>query len=128
MFGRNRFTVACTTPSTKIFINPFGSFSIWMILATVPWMKTSSEVGSSIEALFCATRKMFFPLSSASFAALRELSLPTRTGKIMYGNNTTSRSGSTGSVFGMLSNVSIVVSLTLMGVSLIILFHFVVHP
>jgi len=47
------------------------------------------------------------PRSNASLAARSDVSLPTRTGKIIYGNNMTSRSGRTGRTFGIWSNVSI---------------------
>jgi hypothetical protein len=87
-------------PSTSTFTVPSGSLSICRMLDTQPIANMSSGRGSSLPAAFCATNMIWRPPSIAASSALIDLGRPTNSGITMWGNTTTSRSGSSGSVIG----------------------------
>ena len=67
------------------------------MLAIVPIVWMFSAVGSSSDALICATSMICLPDSIACSSARIDLRRPTNSGITMCGNTTTSRSGRTGS-------------------------------
>jgi hypothetical protein len=83
-------------PSTSTFTVPSGSLSICRILETQPIAYMSCGPGSSFAADFCATSRIDFPASIAVSIALMDFGRPTNSGITMWGNTTTSRSGSSG--------------------------------
>src|SRR5882672_2782360 len=93
-------------PSTSTFTVPSGSFSICRMLEMQPILYRSSAVGSSLAADFCATRRMLLPASIAISIALIDFGRPTKRGMTMWGNTTTSRSGSSGYWLGAVDTIS----------------------
>ncbi len=63
---------------------------------TQPIEYMSPGPGSSLAADFCATSRIDFPASIAVSIALIDFGRPTNSGITMWGNTTTSRSGSSG--------------------------------
>src|SRR3989442_1211231 len=76
--------------------NISGSFSICRMLETQPVEFMAPGPGSSLAADFWATSNMLFPASIAVSIALMDFGRPTNSGITMWGNTTTSRSGSSG--------------------------------
>ena len=68
------------------------------ILQMQPTSNMSSGLGSSLPAAFCATSMIWRPASMATSSALIDFGRPTNSGITMWGNTTTSRNGSSGSV------------------------------
>ncbi|MNK67521.1 hypothetical protein D3C87_868600 [compost metagenome] len=91
-----RFTRARCWPSTSTFTVPSGSLSICRMVETQPTSNMSSTEGSSLAAAFWATSMMRRSASIASSSALMLFGRPTKSGITMWGNTTTSRSGSSG--------------------------------
>ncbi len=87
-------TSARCWPSTSTLTVPSGSLSICKMVDTQPTSNMSAAVGSSLEAVFWATSMMRRSPSMASSSALMLLARPTNSGITMWGNTTTSRSGS----------------------------------
>ena len=82
---------------------PSGIFKTLSILATVPVLKISFAVGSSIFSSFCETTPItLFPLF-ASLISFIDLSLPAVIGMTTPGNKTVLRNGNIGSVSGSAS-------------------------
>src|SRR5216684_6846873 len=86
-------TLARSTPSTSTLMLPSGSFRLWTMLTTVPTLKISLGLGSSMEASCCVARKIFLSPAIASSRARTLDSRPTTNGVIMNGKITTSRMG-----------------------------------
>src|SRR6266850_5979359 len=93
-------------PSTSTFTVPSGSFSICRMLDTQPIEYMSCGPGSSLAADFCATSRIDFPASIAVSIALIDFGRPTKSGITMWGNTTTSRSGSSGYWLGAVDTIS----------------------
>src|SRR2546422_215587 len=72
---------------------PSGSFRLCTMLTTVPTLKISLGLGSSMEASCCVARKIFLSPAMASSRARTLDSRPTTNGVIIYGKMTTSRMG-----------------------------------
>ncbi len=89
-------TLPRVAPSTRSLMLPFGSFRLWTMFAMVPMKLISSGFGSSILASRCVARKIRLSPRSAFSTATREDLRPTTNGIIVYGNTTTSRSGTSG--------------------------------
>src|SRR5262245_8848403 len=77
---------------------PSGSLRLWTTLATQPIVKMSSGRGSSTDASCCAARKIRLSLRRACSSARVDDGRPITNGIIMWGNTTTSRSGTIGRV------------------------------
>jgi hypothetical protein len=89
-------TFARSAPSTSTLTVPSGSLSSCNTLASVPTSKIESVAGSSSEAFFCVASRMKVSERITSSSALIDFSRPTKSGTIMCGNTTMSRSGNTG--------------------------------
>ena len=94
-------TVARCWPSTSTFTVPSGSLSICRMVDTQPTSNMSLTEGSSLAAAFCATSMMRRSAAMAVSSALMLLGRPTNSGMTMWGNTTTSRSGSSGRSMGV---------------------------
>ena len=82
-------------------MRPSGSFSIRMIAATVPTVKSSAGRGVSFWASCCATSMMIRCSARAASTALMDFSRETESGRMMNGKTTTSFSGRTGRMSGI---------------------------
>ena len=84
-------------PSTSTRMVPSGSRNSCSTRTTVPTGYSSSCDGSATSLRFCAVTNSMRSRETAFSIALIEGSLPTKSGVVMYGNTTRSRSGSSGS-------------------------------
>ena len=94
-------------PWTSILTRPSGSFSIRMIMHTVPTEYRSSGDGASTLMSFWLINTTMRLVFKAWSIALMEISLPTNSGIIIYGKTTISLTGSTGSDSGISTSFSV---------------------
>ena len=70
-----------------------GSFSMRMMMPTVPIAWMSSGVGFSTSSAFCVAKKIMRLPANAASIALIDMSRPTNSGSTIYGKTTMSRTG-----------------------------------
>ena len=99
-----RWMRARHSPCTRIFRPPSDSLRMRMMTPTVPTLYSEPGLGSSSLASRWATMKHSrSSVSSACFTASSEIGRDTRSGAIMYGKTTRSRTGSSGRTSGISS-------------------------